>query len=274
MIFEVFLVAIVAFNVKGTIATPEPQTRCNNRMAQELPITFPEAVAHGIHTLTMSDIQFYFPTDNIATLKEDFQLPVTNPDLNSATLVLSQPLDFKHTFTSPALRAVDQVLSNMNSPNSDLANFNDLEKIVHAAHMQDIWSRAGEEFKKLQESNDLDSELCVCIRDVERNGILRSMERKSIKLRDPELFYGAHSSASSAKRGNRPNVFHHHPKRGPKVNSPEVMSGRMKDPEEEPLPHLASVNDWNIWKEEALSMKSYEEEDNKQIALFMYCALQ
>merc|ERR1711935_177870 len=130
----------------------------------------------------MSDIKFYFPTVNFETLREDLQLPVTNPDLTSPTLVLSQPLDFKSSFTSPALRAVDQVLSNMNSPNHDLANLNDLEKIVHALHMQAIWSRAGKEFKILQESKDVDSELCACIRDVERNGILRSMERKSIKL--------------------------------------------------------------------------------------------
>jgi len=243
-------------------------------MASELPITFPEAVAHGIHTITMSDIHFYFPSDNIAKLKEDFQLPITNPDLNSATIVLSRPLDFKHVFTSPALRAVDQVLSNMNSPNQDLANFNDVEKIVHAAHMQDIWSRAGKEFKILQESNEVDSELCACIQDVERNGILRSMERKAIKLRDPELFYGSHSSASAAERGKKhPNIFHHHPKLG-KTASPEIMSGRMKDPKEEPLPHLSTVKDWNIWKEEVFSMKSYEKEDTKQIALFMYCALQ
>jgi len=273
MKFQGLLVVLISLNGESTLAAPDPQTRCSNRLATELPITFPEAVAHGIHTLTMSDIHFYFPSDNMATLKEDFQLPVTNPDLNSATIVLSQPLDFKHVFTSPALRAVDQVLSNMNSPNKDLANFNEVEKIVHAAHMQDIWSRAGKEFKKLQESNDVDSELCACIRDVERNGILRSMERKAIKLRDPELFYEDHSSTSEAKRGKRPNVFHHHPK-AQKEASPEILSGRMKDPKEEPLPHLATVKDWNIWKEEALSMKSYEEEDNKQIALFMYCALQ
>jgi len=273
MKFQDLLVVLIALNRKSTLAAPNPQTRCSNRMASELPITFPEAIGHGIHAITMSDIQFYFPSDNIATLREDFQLPVTNPDLTSPTLLLSRPLDFKHVFTSPALRAVDQVLSNMNSPNQDVANFNDMEKIVHLAHMQDIWSRAGKEFKKLQESNDVDSELCTCIRDVESNGILRSMERKAIKIRDPELFYQGHGSASEAKWGKHPNDFHHHPK-VTRTASPEIMSGKMKDPEEEPLPHLATVKDWNIWKEEALSMKSYEDEDSKQIAMFMYCALQ
>ena len=52
------------------------------------------------------------------------------------------------------------------------------------------------------------------------------------------------------------------------------MSGRIKDPEEKPLPHLETVEDWNIWKEELSSQKPYEEEDSKQIALFMHCALQ
>ena len=118
-------------------------------MLSELPEIFHESVAHGIHTLTMSDIHFYFPTD-----KTDFQIPVTNPDLTSTETVLLHPLDFKHSFTSPAMRAVDQVLSNMNSLNRDLANFNDLEKIVHLAHMQDVWSRASKEFMKLQVNNN------------------------------------------------------------------------------------------------------------------------
>ena len=48
------------------------------------------------------------------------------------------------------MRAVDQVLSHMESPEYDIRNYSDLEKIVHAAHMQDVWTEASKAYAKLQ----------------------------------------------------------------------------------------------------------------------------
>ena len=77
-------------------------------------------------------------------------MPIVNPDLLSFEPILFHPPDFQHSFSSPALRVVDQVLSHMNSPHFDMRLYTDLEKIVHAAHMQDIWVQAGKAYQQLQ----------------------------------------------------------------------------------------------------------------------------
>ena len=77
-------------------------------------------------------------------------MPIVNPDLLSFEPILFQPPDFQHSFSSPALRAVDKVLSHMNSPHFGMRLYTDLEKIVHATHMQDIWVQAGKVYQELQ----------------------------------------------------------------------------------------------------------------------------
>ena len=77
-------------------------------------------------------------------------MPVVNPDLLSFEPILFHPPNFEHTFQSPAMRAVDHVLSHMKSPHYDMRLYTDLEKLVHAAHMQDIWQDAGLAYAELQ----------------------------------------------------------------------------------------------------------------------------
>ena len=118
---------------------------CSSRMKSELPVDFAGVVAHATHSLTRQDIQFYFPSD-----KENINLPVVNPDLLSKTEVLLQPLEFTHAFKSPGLRAIDQVLSHMDSSNYGLRDhFSSLGKIIHAAHMQDWWSEGSRAYSEL-----------------------------------------------------------------------------------------------------------------------------
>ena len=105
---------------------------------------FSGVVAHGVHSLTLPDIHFYFPNN-----KTEIIMPIVNPDLLSFEPILFHPPDFQHSFSSPALRVVDQVLSHMNSPHFDMRLYTDLEKIVHAAHMQDIWVQAGKAYQQL-----------------------------------------------------------------------------------------------------------------------------
>ena len=127
----------------------EIANECSNRMKNELPLDFAGIVAHGSHSLTKQDIQFYFPNN-----KENINFPVVNPDLNSKAETLSKPVEFKQTFKSPALRAIDQVLSHLDTPNYGLLNkdFSSLGKIIHAAHMQDWWAEASRAYSNLQVS--------------------------------------------------------------------------------------------------------------------------
>merc|ERR1712002_1141672 len=170
MNFPVFFGVFITLGGESTLAAPNPA--CGNRMKFELPENFIGVVAHGSHSLTKQDVQFYFPNE-----KEDFNLPVVNPDLSSETEILAKPVDFEHSFKSPALRVVDQVLSHMDSPNYGLnEDFSNLAKIVHAAHMQDWWSEASRAYSELQDSETtVDDSLCACIRDVDNNGIAEEL---------------------------------------------------------------------------------------------------
>merc|ERR1719309_1727298 len=107
-----------------------------------LPPSFPGVVAHGVHSITVPDINYYFPND-----QDDIYMPVVNPDMVSMNPILFRPPNFEHTFNTPALRVVDQVLSHMNDPHRDMSLYTNLEKIVHASHMQDVWQQASTEYK-------------------------------------------------------------------------------------------------------------------------------
>ena len=77
-------------------------------------------------------------------------MPVANPDLLSPEAILFRPPNFDYSFKNPAFRAIELVLSNMNNPYYGMRYYSDLEKIVHAAHMQDIWTAGGLAYKKIQ----------------------------------------------------------------------------------------------------------------------------
>jgi len=244
-----FVIGFIAIYGKPNIAAPDlAMTRsCSNRMSSELPENFAKIVAHGSHSMTKQDIQYYFPTE-----KEDIALPTVNPDMLSRTPILSQPAEFQHSFTSPALRVVDQVLSHMRSPEYYLRNYNDLEKMVHAAHMQDVWAEASRAYSKLQESKSDDDGLCACIRDVENNGIMKAVTEAALELAGGESI-GAYWRSLKAE-----------------VEILEDDRSKTK----EILPEITNTDAWNNWKEELMSMQPRMEEYGKQLALYMHCMLQ
>ena len=40
-----------------------------------------------------------------------------------------------------------------------------------------------------------------------------------------------------------------------------------------PLPHLNTVEDWNTWKANMLTMKPHMQEHSKLLAIYMHCML-
>ena len=48
------------------------------------------------------------------------------------------------------MRLMDSVLTNMDNPNYDMRLYTPLERMVHAAHMQEVWQEAGEEYNKMR----------------------------------------------------------------------------------------------------------------------------
>jgi len=243
MNFPVFFGVFIALCGKSIWAAPNPA--CSNRMKSELPESFIEVVVHGSHSLTKQDVQFYFPNE-----KEEFNLPVVNPDLSSESEILAKPIDFKHSFKSPALRVVDQVLSHMDSPNYGIKDFSTLAKIAHAAHMQDWWAEASRAFSELQDSETtVDDSLCACIRDVDNNGIAEALRTFAHRLGSE------HSKLTETERREKP-FF-----KSIKFNYCYA-------------PKLTNVEAWKEWRAMLHADDPEIREYSKQFALYMHCMLQ
>jgi len=184
---EAFIISF-AILLNKSLAQPMAMPDCPTLMYSPnwagIPSYFPGMVAHGVHSMTLPDIDFYFPNN-----KSDISMPVVNPDLISTEPILFNPPNFEHSFETPAMRVVDLVLSHMNSPHWDITLETDLEKLVHAAHMQDVWYYAGLAYEEMKKSPTPDEFLCSCIRDVENNGVLDMLRLIALKVREPKLMY-------------------------------------------------------------------------------------
>ena len=91
-------IAFVFLLAGNSLANPvSPGLDCPTLMYSEhmaaIPPSFSGVVAHGVHSLTIPDIHYYFPNNNT-----DIRMPVVNPDLLSLEPILFKPPDFKHTF--------------------------------------------------------------------------------------------------------------------------------------------------------------------------------
>merc|ERR1712243_95315 len=143
--------------------------------------SFPGVVAHGVHSITLPDIRHYFPSSTQNTIR----IPVVNPDLLSPFPLLSSPPDFKPSFHSPTLQAVDRILSHLREQNYDIRGYTDLERLVHAAHMQEMWYGASKVYSDIQQRRGItEPGLCQCIQDVENNDVIRMLHIIARKARE------------------------------------------------------------------------------------------
>jgi len=143
--------------------------------------SFPGVVAHGVHSLTLPDIRHYFPSSSQKTVR----IPVVNPDLLSQAPILSYPPDFQSSFHSPMLQAVDRILSHLGEPHYDIRGYTDLERLVHAAHMHEMWYQASKVYSDIQEQGGItEPGLCQCIQDGENDQVIRMLHIIARKARE------------------------------------------------------------------------------------------
>merc|ERR1719219_86976 len=151
--------------------------------------------------------------------------------------------------------------------------YSDLEKIVHAAHMQDIWTAGGLAYKKFQESEAFhDESICPCITDVENNGILEWLKEITLKLR-----FGEHSGGHKLedKIDNKPgDKYHfqqdhfHNWKDGKTLPRLQFGEHNLGD-DEEPLPNIKSVEAWKEWKDDILDFNLNVDKFGKMLGMYM-----
>merc|ERR1712080_127722 len=219
--------------------------------------SFPSVVAHGTHSLTLPDIRRYFPP----TTRQTLRIPVVNPDFLSMDPLLPSPPDFQHTFHSPTLQAVDRILSHLGEADFDIRQYTDLERLVHTAHMQEIWYQASKVYTDIQEGGGTrEPGLCECVRDVESNGVIRMLRVIANKAREDK-----HGEVSAL--GND----------AAKENLDLVSKFLYYDfdpsDDTEKVPHLRSREDWETWKLDMKRMEPMMDGHSKYLAIYMYCML-
>merc|ERR1712221_1964 len=102
-----------------------------------LSTNFSHRIAHGIHSLTLEDIQFFFNPN--ATGSNN--IPVVNKNLSSRIPILENApkKDVLSTFKTLGLRTAEEVISHMGDEKWDIGNSGVLGKLIHALHMQEMW---------------------------------------------------------------------------------------------------------------------------------------
>merc|ERR1712112_108465 len=128
---------------------------------EKLDFNFPMDVAHGVHSLTLNEIRFFFNP----SAGEDNGIPVVNPNRTQSNSVLpNAPLIvLNNSLTAtPALWGIDYVLSHMDDDNYGIKVLNTLDSIAHRLHIQEWNIKAAVEYKKIKKDAPTTPGFCTC----------------------------------------------------------------------------------------------------------------
>ena len=237
---------------------------------------FPAAVAHGIHSITLEDIQHYFKPD--AT--EDNRVPTLNYDVTSKEpLLRNAPLyGYDKSFDTVGMRRADQILTHMDNKMWDVKYYNALEKLVHALHMDEVWAKTKVHYDHLKEQGiwRTDKLLCECVDDIDNNGIINLLHYMTLKIRYPGLTYKRDKNQLlptiyrySFLVDLSPRLLNFNFTQDVKDNFQRAYGVLVNDADKG-AGHLDSEYQWQVWKND---MKSLMRQDHYELAMFLYCTL-
>jgi len=156
---------------KGNDPAPDKPISCeesftNNGLNYS---TFHQGVAHGIHSLSLEEIRYFFKPD----APENNKIPTANIDFRSEDLINSNaPLwGYEDRFDTWALKIMDWFMLN-DKPYILMKGTSTVEKIAHQYHMQEVYTRASKMYKDLVLNPPVDPKVCTCSNDVTANGVL------------------------------------------------------------------------------------------------------
>merc|ERR1719461_2450138 len=159
---------------------------------------FAKRIAHGIHSLTLADLRYYFnPNAN-----ETNNIPTINRNLTSSIPILNDAPDIGRSdrFKTVGLLVAEEVVLN-EDPDYDLRNADTLEKLLHGLHMHEMWTETSRLYKNLLVNPPADPNICPCLADVENNGIYFNLRNMALYIREPEL--GFNTENKRLPRGGR-----------------------------------------------------------------------
>jgi len=146
--------------------------------------TFHQGVAHGIHSLSLEEIRYFFKPD----APENNKIPTANIDFRSEDVInFNAPLwGYEDRFDTWALKIMDWFMLN-DKPYILMKGTSTVEKIAHQYHMQEVYTRASKMYKDLVLNPPVDPKVCTCSNDVTANGVLD--EVKTYKDRKGSSLY-------------------------------------------------------------------------------------
>merc|ERR1712236_98031 len=131
--------------------------------------SFYQGAAHGIHSLSLEEIQHYFKSD----APENNKIPTVNIDFRSEEVIHfnAQLWGYENRFSTWALKIMDWFMLN-DHPYQYETGSNPSEKLSHQYHMHEIYSRASKMYSALVKNPPENKQLCACANDDTGNGIL------------------------------------------------------------------------------------------------------
>jgi len=132
--------------------------------------SFSGGAAHGIHSLSLEEIRYFFKAD----ASDQNKIPTVNIDFRSENVInFNAPLwGYEDRFGTWALKIMDWFMLN-DKPYLYQNRANTLEKITHQYHMHEIYQKAAVIYQQLvANSPENVTEVCKCTNDLTGNGIL------------------------------------------------------------------------------------------------------
>jgi len=167
-----------------------------------LSATYPNRIAHGIHSLTLADLRHYFnPKANLTN-----NVPTINRNLSSSEPILNDAPDIGRSdrFQTMGLLVAEEVALNEDR-DWDMHNADILGKLMHALHMHEMWAETSKVYHSLLVNPPSDPNFCPCLVDVENNGVYFNLRNIAILIREPTLAYNTENKR--VPRGGR--ALHH-----------------------------------------------------------------
>jgi len=246
---------------------------------------FHMGVAHGIHSLTLQELQFYF--DDEATNKNN--IPMINFDLGSSDITLPSVPDLllNNSFVTPGMNSVDHILTNWETENFMMKNSSVLELLVHNLHMHETLSVAGKIYKKIKRQQNKRSKsgrkkkmknLCGCITEEMEGKIMEELETTAKRFRETDDTKRAHwrryygywwqCTCSQMKAKSASSPFPDHCPKEPALSSDPLVGPSLVK-----VQPLENSTIWEDWKFKLGMSKILMKRWNDDLAHYVYCKL-
>jgi len=237
-----------------------------------LSATYPKRIAHGIHSLTLADLRYYFnPNAN-----ETNNIPTINRNLTSSEPILNDAPDIGRSdrFKTIGLLVAEEVVLKEDR-DWDIHGGDILDKLLHALHMHEVWSETSRLYKGLLDSPPDDPSICPCLADVENNGIFFNLRNIAMFIREPELAYNTENKRQPRGGRRYSGSYNIGSIKRPGQTIPQYQR-RDADEEHQTIDHEDSeVADHSreYWVNLFSSFSDMTDDITSDLALFLFCML-